>query len=193
MFDPAAVIRDVQQNQYPKDWRVVRGMRRLGYTLARSLLLLITGLFAILMPVIAFIVLSPGQSGSLLINLLLWGVALLPGGLIVWGIVRAISDTLADDRSLLVFLPDGVVECRHGKADAITALSFERIQQIEMEHGRVNPYSPAFYWLNISDTDGGQMKWPIHPSYGIPVTTAENIIGAFQRYQRQVVKQSQKS
>jgi len=57
--------------------------------------------------------------------------------------------------------------------------------------GRLRQILRCINWLNVSGAGGEQTKWAIHNCYGDPVATAESIMGAFQRYQGQRVKQSQ--
>lgn len=72
----------------------------------------------------------------------------------------------------------------------ITALHFDRIQNMAMDHqvvvtGNGNGVtSSTIYWLNVYDDRGGYVKWNMHDCYGDPTTIAGNIIAAYQQYQR---------
>src|SRR5205085_12442028 len=98
VFDPATVIHDVQQNQYPENWKVWQGRARWGLAIALSLLLLVIGLLAVVLPAFAF---SLTSQASPLADLIFGGIMLLVGALVIWVILLPIFYARAEGRSLL--------------------------------------------------------------------------------------------
>src|SRR5581483_10076291 len=102
-----------------------------------------------------------------------------------------ISRSLRQRRSLLVILPEGVVECYEGKIANITTLEFEKIQHMDREthnsdfnNGRAISYVTSS-WLNIYGYHGEYTKWDIGSNYGDPIDIEGKIFAAYQYYRQQ--------
>ncbi len=191
MFDPGMVITSVQRNQYSPDWRIMRGKSHMGCAVVGAVLLLCFGGFVVFLGVAAAVG-SLGSSNALLSLLIALGVLLLLGGLFIWGAIAIIRSARKEGRSLLVLLPEGVVECYRGKADKITALRFDRIRRMDMNTQTVvstdsegNRHSSTNYWLNVYDTAGRYQKWGLRQTYGDPIVIGGNIIAAYEYYRQQ--------
>ncbi len=123
--------------------------------------------------------------------------ALLVAGLFVCGAVGIILRGVAEGRSLLVLLPEGVVECYRGEMNKIAVLSFSAVQKMNLDkQTTIRSDREGFtssrtnYWLNVYDRRGGYVKWNIRTCYGDLVVIGGNIIAAFEYYQRQQIQQS---
>jgi len=103
---------------------------------------------------------------------------LLVGALVLWAILTAIFNARAEDRSVLVLMPEGVVECYHDKVKGSPVSPLSVLEQIEVENGKVTANSRCitaeFLWAG-----GEQTKWAIHNCYGDSVATAEKHHGRF--------------
>jgi hypothetical protein len=200
MFDPTMVINTARQGRYPSDWHVFPGKSRLGCTIGFALFLLCFGAaFSSVLGVIitGFLGFSSFRMGDPNITgLHIEGIglvaALFAAGLFLSGAVWVVLRSLAEGRSLLVLLPEGVVECYQGKMGKIAPLSFSMVQKMNMDkqttvrsNSEGHTSSSTNYWLNVYDGEGGYVKWNIRTCYGDPVVTGGNIIAAFEHYQRQ--------
>jgi hypothetical protein len=162
----------------------------IGCAVIGALLLLCFGGLVVFLLVAASVGI-PGSSDALPSLLIVPGVLLL-GGLCIWGAIAARRSAIKDGRSLLVLLPEGVVECYRGEADKITALRFDRIRRMDMNTQTVistdskgDTHSSTSYWLNVYDTAGRYQKWDLRNTYGDPIVIGGNIIAAYEYYRQQ--------
>ncbi len=188
MFDPGMIITSVQRNQSSPGWRIMRGKSHMGCAVVGAVFLLgFSGLVVVLVGAAA--VGSLGSSYALPSLLIALGVLLLFGGLCLWGALAILRFARKEGRSLLVLLPEGVVECYRGKADKITALRFDRIRRMDMNTQTVvstdsdgSRRSSTSYWLNVYDTAGRYQKWDLRQTYGDPIVIGGTIIAAYEEY-----------
>jgi hypothetical protein len=188
MFDPGMVITSVQRNQSSSSWRIMRGKSHMGCAVVGAVLLLgFGGLVVVLVGAAA--VGSLGSTDALPSLLIALGVLLLFGGLCLWGALAMLRFARKEGRSLLVLVPDGVVECYRGKADKITALHFDGIRRMDMNTQTVvstdsegSRRSSTSYWLNVYDTAGRYQKWDLRQTYGDPIVIGGTIIAAYEEY-----------
>lgn len=180
MEHPHRVIERVQQKDYPPDWSVFQSKGGMKFAIGISVTLLCTGIIATL----SFLPLIRLSIIAMCIGLLL------PTGCVAWS-TWLISSSLLQRRSLLVILPEGVVECYEGKIANTTTLEFEKIQHIDREthnstinNGRVISYITSS-WLNIYGYHGEYTKWDIDSDYGDPIDIEGKIVAAYQYYRQQ--------
>src|SRR6266702_8782524 len=167
----------------------------MGCAVVGAVLLLCFGGLVVFLGVAAAVG-SLGSSNALLSLLIALGALLLVGGLCLWGALAILRFARNEGRSLLVLLPEGVVECYRGKADKITALRFDRIRRMDMNTQTVvstdsdgSRRSSTSYWLNVYDTAGRYQKWDLRTTYGDPVVIGGNIIAAYEYYRQQLSQQ----
>jgi len=93
------------------------------------------------LPAFAF---SLNSQASPFATLIFWGIMLLVGALVLWAICCLSSTRGRRTVRCWWLMPEGVVECYHDKVKGITSLAFERIEQIEVENGKVTANSPVY-------------------------------------------------
>lgn len=165
-LDPHTISEKVRQNDYPADWRVFRARRNQDQTCSGYLFFLALGAFIGM--IAAFVTRLPT---------LAWLIGL---GIFVGLSAWLIFTQRREGRSLLVILPEGVVECPGEKNAKETILQFDKIRHMDSEN---------VYWLNIYGYHGEYTKWEIDSEYGDLVIIGGNIISAYQYYQQRAQHQ----
>jgi hypothetical protein len=169
MLDPKSVVTQVKQGDYPSDWRVYHGHGNYGlltvYWLGTAGICFIG----------AFISALGG------INVGFWWLYLLIFSSI-GGLVVLTHKVKADEKSLFVLLPTGVVQYDANDPENIGWLYFPTIKSIELD-GDIN--SRAYYWLDIYWSDGSYLKWGIDTCFGDTTSIGKSIIAAYHYYWRQ--------
>lgn len=109
------VISDVQQNRYSPDWHVVHGKGKRALFVVLIVFIVSTGVCTAGTVGGALLVLSSILAVAHFVDAaFIWWIgpvlALLILGLISWLTIWLLRENRAEDRSLLVFLPEGIVE-----------------------------------------------------------------------------------
>ncbi|QBD74914.1 hypothetical protein EPA93_02470 [Ktedonosporobacter rubrisoli] len=204
MLDPTKVIHTARQGHYPADWQVFPSKSRLGCAIGIAIFLLCFGIvFGSSLGIAVtsgleissfrletFNIASPHIDGPGLV------AALVVAGLFLLAAVWIVRGSLLEGHSLLVLLPEGVVECYRGQKDKIAHLSFNMVQKMDMDKQITvrgdtedRTSSSTDYWFNVYYRENRYVKWNIHDCYGDPIVIGGNIIAAFEHYQRQQMQQ----
>lgn len=178
MIDPKSVVTQVKQGKYPSNWDVYHGKGNYGYAIACW----IGTLFAIGIGLLCLAASPSGATAGILVCCLILCV----GMALVY--TRKAAST---DQSILVILPEGVVQCDANDPEKIYRMDFPVIDRIELAQqtevvgfdGDIN--SRTYYWLDLYCSDGSYLKWGIDTCYGDTASIGKAIIAAYNYYWRQ--------
>ena len=185
MFDPQEVMNKVQQKDYPQDWSVFIVEENLFSTIIQSFFvsLLLGALLGVILATIAM-----AFSSSPLIGWLVGLVGALPIPALLW---RDNLSAVANRYSWFVRLPDGVLECFHGKREDMAVLHFDLIRKMDLDHQTTvkadsdgNTESTLTTWLNVYSQNGTYVKWNIPSRYGDPIALGGTIVAAYEHFMR---------
>lgn len=180
MLDRKEILAQVAQGLYPNNWRVYHGRSTYGWTvmwgIASAIIIIILGTIALWSP-------QSGWSALPSFGILLIGSIIL--ALVSWR--RAKSKR----RSILVIMPEGVIQCYGGNLKYLSFLYFSNIYRIELmqrtELSSVNGkiFTDAYYWLDVYSTNGVYIKWWINICFGDTEYLCKSIIAAYNHYKYQ--------
>lgn len=167
MIDRKKVIAQVKEGNYPPHWHVYHGHGNYGC-------LILCWLFAI---VVSLISLYFGLVGICLVLLPCIGFC-----------VVATFKVNSNEKSILVVLPTGAVQCYANDVENAAWLYFPGIKRIEIAQqtqivgydGDVN--SNTYYWLDVYGRDGNYVKWGIRGCFGDAASICKTIIATYNQY-----------
>jgi len=107
----------------------------------------------------------------------------------VWIAIVAGSRAGENSRSILVLLPEGVVQCIGGNIYQASWLNFAGIDRIQLAHrteingvdGDIS--TRTFYWLDVYGINGTYRKWWVNGCFGDTAYFCKTIIAAYDYYQ----------
>lgn len=167
MLDREKVITQVKQGKYPPHWHVYRGQGNYGC-------LILCWLFTL---IVSFISVFFGFVGICLVMLPCIGFSIV-------GTFKVISS----DKSILVILPTGAVQCYADDVKNAAWLYFPGINKIEIAQqteiagidGDIN--SKTYYWLDVYCRDGTYLKWGIRDCFGDTASICKTINATYNLY-----------
>ncbi|GCE22949.1 hypothetical protein [Dictyobacter kobayashii] len=220
MIDPEAILAQVNQKQIPSDWRVLHGR---GSPIGAAILMGIFTLFFVgICEAIVVIAASffgwfqifqyssatPEPTSPLPVSFdpttssdwmhMLWPAGLLlvlvPVALAVGVGLLARSRTERARNSLLILLPEGVVQCMDCSQPAkhsFKVLNYAEIVNLDLKvETTTSSYNEMTHsssshtsmWLNIHMRHGALERWNLNSLYAPPETTAQYIISGYAQY-----------
>src|SRR3989442_9799258 len=180
MIDSKAVLTQVVQGRYPTYWRVYRGTGQYGCAISAWILTACIIFFAI--PCFSSSI-SQGLDVTFLI--LFFGIPCL-----ICILIAFVSGQRAgvNSRSILVLLPEGVVQCIGGDIQRAYWLNFAGIDRIELAQRTVingidgDISTQTYYWLDVYCDDGTYFEWWIRGCFGNTAYLCKTIIAAYNYY-----------
>ena len=174
VFDKIAIINQVKNESYPSNWRVYRGRGSYGCA--------ITWLIGAVCLIGLFISAWYGMKE------LLFFILGIPCLVCIIGTYVCIRNTKNDKLSILVFLPEAVVQCYAGDLNKTTCLYFPNISEINLakqtevsgEEGSIS--TTVHYWLDVYTNDGRYVKWWTSDCFGDRRSILKNVIAAHNYY-----------
>lgn len=198
MFDPEMVLSKVQQGRGDPSWRVYYGH---SYPLASAIFL---GFFAFLFIGICEFIAAVGLTMAgfmgtatpsldpLRILTSFWGIGLVIPAIaaIAVAVFSWYRVSLAKD-SMLVMLPEGVVECKgysNPSHRSWQVLDYTDVANMQLRVWATSSPSDGMssasthFRLDIQKRNGERHHWPINSRYGSPEMIAQSIIEGHARY-----------
>ena len=186
MLDPSVIAQRAMQRDYPRNWRVYRGIGGFDSTRVAILwtLAAISIGFCIWLDVIDSSAIwepgSPYPRPDSVLALLFWGV---PGVCII-GVLAVRRKVASKKRSILVLHPDGVVVTYGGNLSDLSSLSFPQIRALEFAQKIAGYYvsSYTYAWLDVYSLDGTYRKWSVKDHFGDSEVIYKSILAAYTHY-----------
>lgn len=221
MIQPEMIVAQIEQGEQPENWRVLRGTGSpIAMAVFFGLFtLLFVGMCVFALGAGSFFFgifgsfqaqsVSPDPNGGgslsptpfspgpadllstfLTVNPLLLLVPLILAigvGMFTWSRVAFAKD------SLLILMPEGVVQCMGYSKPArrtLKALAYEDITQMDLRVRTSSSYNQTTHmssnttrmWLDILKRDGMRERWRLNRLYGPPEATAQQIIAGHAQY-----------
>ncbi len=180
MFDSRVVLTQVSQGRYPTYWRVYRGTGNYGCAVGAWIVTACIIFFAY--PCFSS---SISQGYDLTFLILFFGIPCLICILIA---IVAGQSAKNYSRSILVLLPEGVVQCIGGNIYQASWLNYAGIDRIKLaQKTEINGVdgdisTRTFYWLDVYGINGTYRKWWVNGCFGDTAYFCKTIIAAFNYY-----------
>jgi len=189
-MDARAVITQVKQGNYPSNWRIYQGRGNYGCVSVGWILGILIFVGGVVWTV-ENVVLAWRDIGLSLYSLLYNGIPPTICSAICI-IVAHVSRKKADaiGCSLLVLLPEGVVQCYADDLENISWLYYpgidrlELAQKTEISGNEDGVNSQTYYWLDMYGSDGAYFNLQIRDCFGDTAFLSKTIIAAYNHYRQ---------